>query len=46
MQNKPNTKALYRRYELEKSTWLYLNPSASPEQIEAALRGIAERLGL
>jgi hypothetical protein len=40
------SESLYRRYELEKSTWLHLHPDANPEQIEAALRGIAKRLGL
>lgn len=36
----------YQRYEAEKKTWLYLHPDATQEQINTALRGIAERLGL
>jgi hypothetical protein len=35
-----------QRYESEKSAWLHLHPDATPEQIEAALKAIAKRLGL
>lgn len=35
-----------QRYESEKATWLHLHPEATPEQIEAALKAIAERLGV
>lgn len=34
------------RYELEKRSWLYLHPDATPDQIEAACRDIARRIGL
>lgn len=33
-------------YEAQKSAWMATNPSATPEQIEAACRAIAERLGV
>lgn len=36
----------YQRYESEKSTWLYLHPDATPDQVEVALKAIAKRLGL
>jgi hypothetical protein len=36
----------YQRYEMEKSTWLYLHPEATPEQTEKALKAIAKRIGL
>lgn len=35
-----------QRYESEKSAWLHLHPEATAEQIEAALKAIAKRLGL
>jgi hypothetical protein len=35
-----------QRYEIEKATWLHLHPEATPDQIEAALKAIAKRLGL
>lgn len=35
-----------QRYESEKSAWLFLHPEATAEQIEAALKVIAKRLGL
>jgi len=36
----------HQRYESEKSTWLHLHPDATQEQIEAACKAIAKRLGL
>jgi hypothetical protein len=36
----------YQRYEAEKNTWLHLHPDATQEQINMALRAIAERLGV
>lgn len=34
------------RYEMEKRSWLWLHPNATPEQIEAACKAIARRCGL
>jgi hypothetical protein len=36
----------HKRYESEKATWLHLHPDATQEQIEAACKAIAKRLGL
>lgn len=36
----------HQRYEFEKSTWLYLHPEATAEQIEKAMKAIAKRIGL
>jgi hypothetical protein len=36
----------YQRYESEKAAWLHLHPDAAPDQIEAALKAIAKRLGV
>jgi hypothetical protein len=33
-------------YVSEKAAWLHLHPDATPDQIEAALKAIAKRLGL
>jgi hypothetical protein len=33
-------------YSKQKADWMRANPCATPEQIEAASRAIAERLGL
>jgi hypothetical protein len=33
-------------YSQQKAAWLARNPAATPEQIEAACRAIAERVGL
>lgn len=35
-----------QRYESEKAAWLHLHPDATAEQIEAALKAIAKRLGV
>ena len=35
-----------QRYESEKAAWLHLHPDATSDQIEAALKAIAKRLGL
>jgi len=37
---------LCKLYAAEKVAWLAANPGASSEQVEAASRAIAERLGL
>lgn len=37
---------LCKLYAAEKAAWLSANPGASSEQVEAASRAIAERLGL
>lgn len=34
------------QYEAEKRAWCARNPEATPEQYEAAMRSIAERLGV
>lgn len=36
----------YSAYKAAKDAWLLANPGATPEQIEAACRAIAERVGL
>jgi hypothetical protein len=36
----------FQRYEIEKSAWINAHPDATPEQIEAAFRSIASRLGV
>jgi len=33
-------------YEAAKRAWIAANPGATPEQYEAAMRAIAERLGI
>jgi hypothetical protein len=33
-------------YSQQKAAWLRANPGATPEQIEAACRAIAERVGI
>ncbi len=33
-------------YEAEKRAWVAANPGATPEQYDAAMRAIAERLGI
>ena len=38
--------ALHAAYAAEKAAWLRAHPDATPEQIEAAIKAIAERLGL
>jgi hypothetical protein len=35
----------HQRYESEKATWLHLHPDATQEQIEAACKAIARKLG-
>ena len=37
---------LCKLYAAEKAAWMARNPSATPEQIEAECRVIAERLGV
>ena len=37
---------VYQLYSQKKAAWLKANPQATPEQIEAAFRAIAERLGV
>ena len=37
---------LCKLYAAEKAAWLAANPGASSEEIEAASRAIAERLGV
>jgi hypothetical protein len=37
---------LQQQYQAEKRAWLARNPGATSEQIEAASRRIAERLGI
>lgn len=37
---------VYQLYSEKKAAWLKANPHATPEQIEAAFRAIAERLGI
>jgi hypothetical protein len=36
----------HQRYEAEKQTWLWLHKNATPQEIEAALKKIARRLGV
>jgi hypothetical protein len=38
--------SIYQRYELEKRSWAHAHPGASSEQLEAAFKAIAERLGI
>lgn len=37
---------VYQLYSQKKAEWLRANPNATPEQIEAAFRAIAERIGI
>lgn len=37
---------VYQRYESDKAAWLRAHPDATPDQIERAMRAIAERLGI
>ncbi|WP_396180111.1 hypothetical protein [Flavobacterium sp.] len=36
----------HRAYSVQKAAWIARNPQATPEQIEAECRRIAERLGV
>jgi hypothetical protein len=36
----------HRAYSAQKAAWIARNPNATPEQIEAECRRIAERLGV
>ncbi len=36
----------WQAYEAEKRAWIAAHPNAAPEQYEAAMRAIAERLGV
>jgi hypothetical protein len=36
----------FQRYESEKRAWLNAHPDATPDQIEAAFRAIARKLGV
>lgn len=38
--------AIHQAYAAQKRAWMAAHPGATPEQIEQALRQIAERLGL
>jgi hypothetical protein len=38
--------SIYQRYEIEKRAWVNAHPDATPQQIEAAFKAIASRLGL
>jgi hypothetical protein len=38
--------SIYQRYEIEKRAWINAHRDATPEQIEAAFRAIASRLGI
>jgi hypothetical protein len=38
--------SVYQRYESEKQAWVNAHPDATPEQIEAAFKAIASRLGI
>jgi hypothetical protein len=38
--------SIYQRYEIEKQAWVNAHPDATPQQIEAAFKAIASRLGL
>ena len=40
------SKQALERYELEKATWISDHPEATPQAYAAAMRAIAERLGL
>ena len=35
-----------QQYEYEKARWVHMHPSATPAQIEAAFKAIAQRLGV
>lgn len=37
---------VYQLYSQKKAEWLRANPNATSEQIEAAFRAIAERIGI
>ena len=37
---------VYQLYSEKKAAWLKANPNATPEQIEAECKRIAERLGV
>ena len=36
----------WEAYEAAKRAWIAANPNATPEQYEAAMKAIAERLGV
>lgn len=36
----------WQAYEAAKASWVKRHPTATPEQYEAAMRAIAERLGI
>ena len=36
----------WQAYEAAKRAWIAANPNATPEQYDAAMRAIAERLGV
>ena len=36
----------WEAYEAAKASWIKRHPSATPEQYDAAMRAIAERLGV
>ena len=36
----------WQAYEAAKRAWIAVNPNATPEQYDAAMRAIAERLGV
>ncbi len=40
------SQTIYSACSREKAAWLARNPNATPQQIEAAFRAIAERLGV
>ena len=35
-----------RRYEAEKAAWIARNPEATPAEYQAAMRAIAQRVGV
>ncbi len=40
------SKQVHEHYEREKATWAFNHPEATPQAYNAAMRAIAERLGL